>query len=52
MVDGRSVKPILKDEGFLANMKRIGWASFYQNSSEAREYVEKEMEEAAKLWGK
>jgi hypothetical protein len=29
----------------------VGLVPFYHDSSKAREYVRKEMDEAAKLWG-
>ena len=42
---------MLKDQTFLSKIKGVGLMPFYHNSAKAKEYVSKEMDEAAKLWG-
>lgn len=46
-----AIQEMLKDQEFLSKLKNLGFVPFYLNSRNAREYVGKEMDEAAKLWG-
>jgi tripartite-type tricarboxylate transporter receptor subunit TctC len=46
-----ALRELLKDQTFLSKISGVGLVPFYHDSSKAREYVRKEMDEAAKLWG-
>jgi tripartite-type tricarboxylate transporter receptor subunit TctC len=46
-----ALREMLKDQTFLSKIKGVGLTPFYHNSAQAKEYVSKEMDEAAKLWG-
>jgi tripartite-type tricarboxylate transporter receptor subunit TctC len=46
-----ALREMLADQTFLAKIKDVGLLPFYKNSAQAREYVTKEMDEAARLWG-
>lgn len=45
------LKEVLKDPEFIAKMKNAGGVPHYLNPSEAKEFVRKEAEETAYLWG-
>ena len=42
---------MLKDPEFVSKIRNVGLQPFYLKSGDAREYVRKEMDEAARLWG-
>ena len=42
---------MLKDPEFISKLRNLGLEPFYHDSSDAREYVRKEIIEVEKLWG-
>ncbi|RPJ07783.1 MAG: cupin domain-containing protein [Deltaproteobacteria bacterium] len=46
-----AIQEMLKDPEFTSKLKNLGFVPFYKNSNSAQEYVAREMEEAARLWG-
>ncbi len=47
----KTLQEMLKDPGIVTKLKNIMALSFYHNERETREYVIKETEEVAQLWG-
>ena len=46
-----AIQEMLKDPEFISKSRNLGFKPFYLNSSDAREYVRKEIDEAKSLWG-
>jgi tripartite-type tricarboxylate transporter receptor subunit TctC len=46
-----AIQEMLKDQEFNSKLRNLGFKPFYLNSSEAREYVRKEIDEVRSLWG-
>ncbi len=47
----KALREIMKDPEYLSRLNGIGFYPFYQNSSEMKEYIKKETEEVAELYG-
>jgi tripartite-type tricarboxylate transporter receptor subunit TctC len=47
----QAMQEMLKDPDFLSKVQGVGFVPFYRSPRDATEYVKKEMEEVAKLWG-
>lgn len=47
----KALQDIMKNPEYLAKLKGLGAVPFYQNPAEMKEYIRKETEEVAALWG-
>lgn len=47
----KALKEIMKDPEYVSRLKGIGFYPFYQNSGDMKEYIRKETEEVAELYG-